>query len=66
MSKADYLRCNRCDAKVIYDAEVDYDVPNFGAIWALCADCLKGHEDIAGVVSAILSARVDIKLETTP
>ena len=43
MAYADYAHCAVCDAKVFYDAETNYDYPNFGAMTALCAACVKTH-----------------------
>lgn len=42
MAGADYLPCSHCSTKTIYDADVNYDVPNLGQIKALCSTCTDG------------------------
>lgn len=39
MAAADYMLCDRCSSKVVYDAEVDYNYLGDGEIMALCETC---------------------------
>jgi hypothetical protein len=60
MSDTDYLSCTRCGGKVIYDADVDYAAPTFGAIWALCANC--SDPELEAIVAAILQGHATIQI----
>lgn len=48
MAGSDYYRCDRCDRKAFYDANIDYNEAGFpgyvGDMKALCAECAKTHE----------------------
>ncbi|NIU88870.1 MAG: hypothetical protein GWN56_16895 [Nitrosopumilaceae archaeon] len=39
MAYCDYLHCEVCDKKTIYDANVDYESANYSDIKVLCEDC---------------------------
>lgn len=44
MAYCDYLHCDVCDTKCLYDADVDYRNGNARAIGVLCEDCAEKHE----------------------
>lgn len=50
MAYSDYLHCALCDAKVIYDAEVDYSNFREGQIATLCKDCTKEGWTLAALL----------------
>lgn len=64
MSDDDLMRCSHCGAVVVDDAEVDYNTPSFGQVWALCADCVNAYPVVAATVSAILADPAMVKVET--
>ena len=44
MAYADYMHCAVCDAKVHYDAEVNYDYHPECIPLVLCEECIRTHE----------------------
>lgn len=55
MAAADYLLCANCNSKTIYDADINYDVPNHGEITALCTDCTEaGYKIVIADPSVII------------
>lgn len=64
MAYADYLHCIRCDAKVIYDANVDYDDLGSGRIIGICDTCVDAIGAAAmGAITAMLSGDFEVKVE---
>lgn len=51
MAGADYLSCDVCGCKTIYDAEVNYEYANCRDIAALCKDCEKTHRIVIQIKS---------------
>jgi len=45
MAYADYMHCEVCDAKVYYDADIDYSYHECFPV-VLCDECNKTHEII--------------------
>lgn len=54
MAYSDYLHCALCDAKVIYDAEVDYSYFREGQIAVICADCARQGWTLAALLGGEL------------
>lgn len=45
MAAADYLLCDVCDQKAVYDPGLDLGAPGYGELMILCADCTtKGYK----------------------
>ena len=44
MAYRDYLHCDVCDTKSIYDANIDYDNVDLGDISVLCGECSKTYK----------------------
>lgn len=52
MAAADYLLCDQCDAKAVYDPGLDLNTPAYGELMVLCSTCTEAGYTLAIQVPA--------------